>query len=76
MDYYHQLLRAHLTESRPDLVAALGHDDFFSLLETRSAVAAATFEQTRRDGYDVNTAQEVAIRRLIEGLESGESPLK
>ena len=73
MDYYHQFLRAYLTENRQDLVDSLGRDDFFSLLQTRSEAAAAAFEQARLAGHDVNTAQELAMRVLAEGLESDEN---
>jgi hypothetical protein len=70
MDYYHQFLRAYLTDNRQELVDSLGRDDFFSLLQTRSEAAAAAFEQARLGGHDVNAAQELAIRVLVEGLES------
>jgi hypothetical protein len=73
MDYYHQFLCAYLTENRQDLVDSVGHDDFFSLLETRSKAAAAAFEQARLAGHDVNTSQELAMRVLVEGLESDEN---
>lgn len=73
MDYYRHFLHAHLTESRPDLVDSLGREDFFSLLKTRSEAAATAFEQARLNGHDVTTAQELAMRVLVEGLEYGES---
>lgn len=73
MDYYHQFFRTYLTENRQDLVDSLGRDDFFSLLETRSKAAAAAFEQARLAGHDMTTAQELAMRVLVEGLESDEN---
>lgn len=76
MDYYHQFLRAYLTENRQDLVDSLGRDDFFSLLQTRSEAAAAAFEQARLGGHDVNAAQELAMRVLVEGVESDENSFR
>lgn len=73
MDYYHQFLRAYLTENRQDLVGSLGRGDFFSLMKARSDAAAAAFEQARLTGHDVSTAQELAMQVLVEGLEPDES---
>lgn len=73
VDYYHQFLRAYLIENRQDLVASLSRDAFFSLLKIRSEAAATAFEQARLSGHDVNAAQEVAMRVLVEGLEADEN---
>lgn len=74
MDYFHQYLLTYLTEGRLDLVHSMGRDEFFSLLTSRTEAAATAFEQARRQGHDVTTAQELAVQVLIDGLDTENSP--
>lgn len=62
LSYYHLYLQKHLQENRFEQA----NDSAF--IETRADLAAATYEQARREGYPIEGAQELAMQTLLKGL--------
>lgn len=62
LSYYGLYLLSYLKENHPDHAA---DTDF---IETRSNLAADTFEQARLEGFSTESAQEVAMVTLMQGL--------
>lgn len=60
--YYGSYLRTYLQENHPEKVIDI---DFIS---ERSEAAAEVYEQSRREGYSVDGAQEQAMQILLSGL--------
>lgn len=62
LSYYGLYLLSYLKENYPGRLSDTG------FLETRSALAADTYEQARREGHTVEGAQELAMATLLQGL--------
>lgn len=62
LSYYRLYLLSYLKENHPDRAA----DRAF--IETRSTIAADTYEQARKEGYTPEGAQELAMAALLQGL--------
>jgi hypothetical protein len=62
LSYYGLYLLAYLKENHPDKT----EDTEF--IETRADLASKTYEQARLEGYAVESAQELAMAVLLQGL--------
>lgn len=62
LSYYGLYLLSYLKENYPGRLFDIG------FIETRSALAADTYEQARREGHTVEGAQELAMATLLQGL--------
>lgn len=69
-DYFQQRLHSYLSEEHPDLIESMNPVEFSAFLTTRAEAAAGSFEQARRAGADMVTAEELAQQTLRAGLDS------
>ena len=68
LTYYQLYLKNHLQSDFPELLRKLGAVEVENLLNERVIQATVTFENVRREGLDISSAQEMAVAALLQGL--------
>ena len=68
LTYYQLYLKNHLQSDFPELLRKLGAVEVENLLNERVIQATVTFENARREGLDIPSAQEMAVVALVQGL--------
>lgn len=68
LTYYQLYLKNHLQSDFPELIRKLGSVEVENLLNERVLQATVTFENARREGLNISSAQEMAVAALVQGL--------
>lgn len=68
LTYYQLYLKNHLQSDFPELLRKLSSVEVENLLNERVIQATVTFENARREGLDIPSAQEMAVVALVQGL--------
>lgn len=68
LTYYQLYLKNHLQSDFPELLRKLGSVEVENLLNERVIQATVTFENARREGLNISSAQEMAVAALVQGL--------
>ena len=69
LDFFELYLTDFLQSDFPELLRKLSSSEIKTLLTVRASNATTAFENARKEGLTVMTAQEVAIHSLVQGLD-------